>query len=213
MRHFFRRYRHWWYLLYLPVFIGLFIAAEHLVTDDYTVIHASLDDRIPFLEIFVVPYCLWYPFMAAAAAYLFFFESAPFKRYVTYLAICFTFSLAFCMLWPNGQDLRPETMPRDNVFTRIVEGLYRADTNTNVLPSIHVCGSIGVVLAVFDSRTLRDMRWPQPASVVLAVLIILSTMFIKQHSVWDVAAGFALSAAVWPIVYVWIKRRMDRADH
>ena len=34
-----------------------------------------------------------------------------------------------------------------------------------------------------------------------AIAICLSTLFLKQHSVWDVLAGAALSAAAYPLVY------------
>ena len=46
----------------------------------------------------------------------------------------------FCALIPNGQDLRPAVMPRDNIFCDLVAYTYSLDTNTNVFPSVHVLG-------------------------------------------------------------------------
>ena len=36
----------------------------------------------------------------------------------------------------------------------------------------------------------------------LAVLIILSTMFLKQHSVTDVIAAVTMACIIYPFVYV-----------
>ena len=95
------------------------------------------------------------------------------------------------------------------------------DTNTNVFPSVHVVGSIGAAWAVWDCSSLRRRRWPGIAATVLACLICLSTLFIKQHSLLDVAGGVVLSAMVGAVVYrhqlirlhrrVWANLRLRRA--
>lgn len=86
------------------------------------------------------------------------------------------------------------------------------DTNTNVFPSVHVVGSIGAAWAVWDCPSLRRRRWPGVAATALAVLICLSTVLIKQHSLLDAAGGAALAAAVGAAVYhrqlVRIRRRV-----
>ena len=41
--------------------------------------------------------------------------------------------------------------------------------------------------------------------IVLAALISIATCFVKQHSILDVFAGIALSAIIYPIVYIFIK--------
>ena len=37
---------------------------------------------------------------------------------------------------------------------------------------------------------------------IIGILIILSTIFLKQHSVWDILGAFAMAAILYPIVYV-----------
>ena len=118
-----------------------------------------------------------------------------------FIAIAYTTATLFCFLVPNGQDLRPSVMPRDNFLTRLVAGLYAIDTNTNVFPSVHVVGSIGAAWAIWDCRRLRSHRALCWAVAVLAVLICLSTLFIKQHACLDVLGGLVLSLAVGLLVY------------
>ena len=120
---------------------------------------------------------------------------------MVFLALTFFLSELIWFLIPNGQDLRPSVMPRDNFLTRWVAGLYAIDTNTNVFPSVHVVGSIGAAWAIWDCRRLRSHRALCWAVAVLAVLICLSTLFIKQHACLDVLGGLVLSLAVGLLVY------------
>ena len=42
--------------------------------------HSSLDDMIPFNEYFVIPYLLWFAYVTAAIAYLFFKNKEEYYR-------------------------------------------------------------------------------------------------------------------------------------
>lgn len=92
-------------------------------------------------------------------------------------------------------------MPRDNVFTHLVSMLYKADTPTNLWPSIHVYNSLGCHIAIMHSNRLKSHKGVRIGSFVLCVSIIMSTMLIKQHSAFDVATAFILAAVMYGIVY------------
>ena len=112
-----------------------------------------------------------------------------------------TIFLIISTLFPNGHHLRPYTMPRDNVFTRLVQFLYSTDTPTNLWPSIHVYNSLGAHFAIVKSKHFENRKGIKVASFVLSTSIILSTMFIKQHSLFDVLTAFGLSAIMYLVVY------------
>ena len=97
-----------------------------------------------------------------------------------------TIFLVISTIYPNGHYLRPTTFAWDNLFVHMVKCLYATDTATNLFPSIHVYNSIAVNLAVWHSENFRDKKVIRIGSAVLMVSIILSTMFLKQHSVSDV---------------------------
>ena len=63
-------YRHLWLLSIWVVYLSLFFVIEHVVTEDYWVSYMPLDDKIPFCEYFIIPYCLWHPLLAVMTAYL-----------------------------------------------------------------------------------------------------------------------------------------------
>ncbi len=188
-------------ILYGIIYLSWFAHLERTVTKNYRVIHMGIDDYIPFCEVFVIPYFLWFIYVAAVIMFFFFKNRDDYYRTCVFLFTGMTIFLIVSTLWPNGHHLRPYTMPRDNIFTLLLIGLYKTDTPTNLWPSIHVYNSIGAHLAIAKSSYFKDKPWIRCGSFVLAVSIILSTMFIKQHSVFDVLTAFGLSAIMYILVY------------
>jgi len=113
-----------------------------------------------------------------------------------------TVFLLVSLFIPNGLELRPYTFERDNIFTELVKGLYATDTPTNVFPSIHVFNSICVHVAISKNSVIRKHPVIVYSSFILMLLIILSTMFLKQHSILDVTSGIILSGLLYPVFYV-----------
>ena len=181
------------YALWLPVYLLSFVLLEHVPASGYWPTQLPLDDAIPFCEYFVIFYCLWYVLLIGVGLYLLFRDRDAFRRYMQFLAITFFLSELIWILVPNGQDLRPAVMPRDNLFTALISALYRIDTNTNVFPSVHVVGAVGAALAVWDSHSLRHRKMLRWGVVVLAALTCVSTLFVKQHAILDVVSGLMLS--------------------
>ncbi len=188
-------------LLYAAIYITWFVWLEKNVTNHYTVIHVTLDDYIPFCEWFVIPYFLWFAYVAFAVAWLFFKDKEDYFRTCVFLFTGMTVFLLISTLFPNGQRLRPAVMPRDNILTAMVTHLYRTDTPTNLWPSIHVYNSLGAHLAIVRSKQLSGIRWVRIGSLLLCVSIILSTMFIKQHSAFDVVTAFMMAGIMYGITY------------
>ena len=209
-KNFISKYRHAWVLLYGFIYMPWFIYLERRTDVQYFMIHSPLDDYIPFVEYFIVPYLLWFAFVAVAAGYFFFTDKTGFYRLCAFLIAGMTFFLFLCTVFPNGQNLRPVTFARDNIFVDLVKQIYSTDTPTNVLPSIHVFNSLGVCIAIWHSDALKKHRMIQYGAYLLALLIILSTMFLKQHSVTDVIAAFVLACAIYPFVYAAQEKKAAR---
>ena len=188
-------------VLYFIVYLMWFCWLEKKVTRHFTVIHMAIDDYIPFCEVFVIPYLLWFLYVAAVVIYFFFKDRQNFSKACIFLGTGMTVFLVISTLWPNGHYLRPFIMPRDNIFTQLISFLYRADTPTNLWPSIHVYNSIGAHLAISRSSVFENQKGIRMASLILAVSIILSTVFIKQHSVFDMLTAFGAALPMYILVY------------
>ena len=201
MKAFFQKYRHALVLLYGLIYMPWFMWLESRSNLPYHVIHVKLDDMIPFVEYFIVPYLLWFVYVAAVFVYLFFKNRREFYQYCIFLFTGMTLFLIVSTLYPNGHLLRPNTFARNNIFTFAVQILYQADTATNIFPSLHVYNSIAAHRAVANSETLAGNRLLRGGSFVLMVSIILATMFLKQHSVLDVISGILLGLVMEQLVY------------
>ena len=153
----------------------------------------ALDYKIPFQEIFIIPYLLWFVYIAATVIYFLLHEDENFNALAGTLALGMTLFLVVSAIYPNGLNLRPVTFERDNIFIRLVQFVYKNDTPTNVLPSIHVFNSLAVHMSLTNCEALRDHKGVRYGSLVLTLLIIMSTMFLKQHSVIDVCCGATLA--------------------
>ena len=201
MKAFFQKYRHALVLLYGLIYMPWFMWLESRSNLPYHVIHVKLDDMIPFVEYFIVPYLLWFVYVAAVFVYLFFKNRREFYQYCIFLFTGMTLFLIVSTLYPNGHLVRPNTFARNNIFTFAVQILYQADTATNIFPSLHVYNSIAAHRAVANSETLTGNRLIRGGSFVLMVSIILATMFLKQHSVLDVISGILLGLVMEQLVY------------
>lgn len=183
--------------IYALIYLLLFQYIEQRPVYQYHVIHTVFDNYIPFCEYFIVPYLLWFPYMFGAVAYFIFVNDNKQEYYqlTKNMIMGMTIFLIVSFLYPNGQLLRPTTFARDNVFVHAVQLLYATDTPTNILPSIHVFNSLAVHKAIISCQRLKNRRLIRGASWVLTTLIILSTMFLKQHSVLDVCLGITMALA------------------
>lgn len=203
MKTLLHKYKHAWVFLYAFIYFPWFCYLEKNVTNEFHIIHTALDEKIPFVELFVIPYLLWFGFITFTALYFFFTDQTGFYRMAAFMITGMTVFLIISTIYPNGQILRPTEFARDNIFVDMVRHLYEGDTPTNIFPSIHAYNSIGVHLAVRNSERLKKNRLAQHGTFVLSVLIILSTMFLKQHSILDVIGAIVLAVPAYYLAYVW----------
>ena len=187
VKKFIKEHPHMWWGLYLPVYLTMFFIIEHLITDNYWATQTAIDDYIPFCEWFIFPYDAWAFLLVAIGLYLIVKDGEGFRRYMWTIMITFTTATVFCALVPNGQDLRPAVMEHHNIAAWLLQNTYALDTNTNVFPSVHVLGVIAAVSAVWHTPGLRKWGW-RAGSLVLGIVIIAATLFVKQHAFIDVLA-------------------------
>ena len=193
-------FRHLKLLLYWPVYGLLFLFVERFYQPgSYFPMHCFLDDLIPFQELFLIPYLFWFIYLVGMHLYTLLYDVASFRRMMYFIILTYSAAILVYLFFPTCQNLRPEVFARDNMLTRFIAGFYVFDTNTNVCPSIHVIGSLAVMFASWHCKGFTK-GW-KAASTVAAVLISISTVFMKQHSVLDVLAALPLSFLAYWLCY------------
>ena len=200
-KSFLKKYRHAWVLSYFLIYMPWFVYLEKRTDVRHYMIHSPIDNHIPFIEYFIIPYLLWFIFIAVTVAYFLIKDKWGFYRLCAFLFSGMTIFLIICTVFPNALNLRPTVFPRDNMFTDMVKVLYKTDTPTNVLPSIHVFNSLVVHITICKSDELGKLRLVKIASLVLCVSICLSTMVLKQHSIVDVMGAALMAYGLYPLAY------------
>ncbi|GFI22059.1 hypothetical protein IMSAGC011_00832 [Lachnospiraceae bacterium] len=187
-------------IIYAVVYL---VAFFYLERRDVAVheINFGIDAYIPFCEVFIVPYLLWFPYVAFIVVLMCIRDKEESEKLVAFLMAGMTIFIIVSAVFPNGHNLRPKTFEQDNIFIDLIRNLYATDTPTNILPSIHVYNSVAIMIAVWRSKCFANHHIVKGAMFVLGVSIIFSTVLIKQHSMLDVLLALLLSAVMYSICY------------
>lgn len=202
--NFLKKYKHGLVIVIYGIFyMACFHYLETRQLSAYHLIHCVADDWIPFCEYFIVPYFLWFPYQFIVIAYMIFKNPDKREYYRLTCNLCMGMSIFLFVSWvyPNGQLLRPVVFPRDNIFTTLTAFLYATDTPTNILPSIHVFNSLATFMAINNCQALREKKALRIFCGVLTASIVLSTLFLKQHSIIDATLGATMACAGYLLFY------------
>lgn len=168
----------------------------NLVTD--------LDRSTPFLKIFVLPYSVWIFYIYVCLVYFFFKDAKVYYRSLATYVIC---ALVCYMVYLVYQTTVPRPIVTgDDVFSQLMRYVYNRDQPFNCFPSIHVFSCYLVMKALYKSSF--KTVWNQTLIYGMSTLIILSTLFVKQHVIMDVVAGILLAEFVYRLSlrYQWFGR-------
>ena len=200
MKSFIKTYKHFfWTLLLLPLLFWFkYLEATNIPK---FIIYSPLDDLIPFIPIFVIPYLLWFFYVAFGLIYTGIHSKKDFYRMLTFMGIAMAFSYTIYAIFPHGQNLRPVITGSDP-FSLLIKHIYETDTSTNVCPSLHVINSIATHSALRHSEAFSKIKYGKLASGLMLVFICMSTVLIKQHSIIDVAAGLVTGLVLYMFIYV-----------
>ena len=203
-------FRHLKLLIFWPLFGLAFAFVEFdIMHRTYQVMHCALDDAIPFCEFFLIPYMFWFVYLIFPIVYTLLYDIDAFERMTKYTIITYCVTMLIYFIYPTCQELRPTEFARSNIFVTIVKHFYNFDTNTNVNPSLHVVGAVVSMVGMLHTEALSRTAAMRVGHVASAVLIIASTVFMKQHSVLDIPPALFICLAAYPIVYGKKARRAD----
>lgn len=200
LRDFLSEHKHFYALLLLIPILIWFMYLEMNLVPKY-IVHTALDDRIPFVKEFAVPYLLWFLYIAFGIIYIGTHSCKEFYKLLIFLGGGMSVTYALYMIFPNAQDLRPVITGND-FFSWLMKIIYASDTPTNVCPSVHVINAIAVNSALQHSNYFAKIKFGKPASHIFTIIVCLSTVFIKQHSILDVALGIVVAALFYIPLYM-----------
>lgn len=190
-------------LVYAILYFSVFQYIEATTIPKY-ILDTSFDEWLPFIPAFIVPYIAWFPFLGCTGCYFAFFHSdeTAFSRFVKAFTFGVLVFLVCSIMFPNGQHLRPFITP-DTPYYPLLHWIYSSDTTTNIFPSLHVyLGTLCGMALLEEVRPIQKNMLCRFMVHTLVTMIILSTMFIKAHSVLDVISALFLNVLCYEIIYV-----------
>lgn len=204
MKNLIKKYSHAWILSYFIIYLVWFFYINQKSLDSFRAVESIVDRYIPFNEWFIIPYYIWFPYVPLAIAYFFFTSREEFYRICMFLFIGMTICLVAYTIYPTGIYFRPnlDQLGRDNILIEMTRVIYTVDPGTNVCPSIHCFNAIGIAIAVLKCKRLQKYKVITIGSVVLSILICMSTVLVKQHSIIDIYFAIGLSVMMYVIAYV-----------
>jgi len=178
-----------------PIMVGIWVVAS-LALNERAARHPRpyslklpVDDRLPFIPVFVFFYFSAY--LLGNASYLLLFAHPIFpKVFSGYLAL-FGVGVTCYFLFPcrveRREALAPTTIP-----TQLLVAFQQKLKPYNSFPSMHVAFCLFSALMIIMSGAI----WLGIFCLGWAGLIALSTLLTKQHHLLDVAAGAVLATSV-----------------
>jgi membrane-associated phospholipid phosphatase len=150
-------------------------------------LRTPLDDLIPVVGPFAVPYVSLRPFIYLSAALFLLFRVRIYRSAAVSMIVVLLTSYAFYAFLQTYID-RP-AIAGDDLFSRMIRDVYASDQPYNDFPSLHA--SLSTIFAIHWLRVDRRLGVP---IAVWAALIVVSTVFVKQHYVPDVVVGVLLAS-------------------
>lgn len=172
----------------------IFFFTKPFIQNPY-VLGSSLDNKIPFVQHFIWIYVFWYFMLIAVPYYIAKKNMSSFYKYVTTFIITTLIAGIIFISFPNTV-LRANIQGTD-IASKLVKVIYNLDDpGINCLPSIHCLYSFLFIFSIMDTK-YKSPIWMKLIITILSILVVLSTLFIKQHVVYDAIAAFVIGIVVW----------------
>ncbi|SDN92285.1 PAP2 superfamily protein [Paenibacillus sp. yr247] len=155
-----------------------------------------LDYNTPYLKIFILPYIAWYPYLLVSYIFLCISDRKAYYVTLTSYNVCLIVSniIFFCY---QTTVPRPINIGHD-WLNNIVSWVYQHDRPFDCFPSIHVIGCYLVMKGVCHSQIRQ--RIARLIIYLVGTTIIVSTLFVKQHVLFDVIGGILIVEVVFLII-------------
>lgn len=179
------------------IYFGTQLINKHFVAHDFTI--AAIDNLIPVATFFIIFYISCYPWWYISPLVVANTNKKRFYNWSLTCIICFMIAGIIFLVIPTTIT-RPK-IENNNIFDWLTNLTYLSDSPErpiNLFPSFHVLVSWFCYIGVRNQKNIH--LWYRISALIYAILIILSTQFIKQHYIVDLVSAIVLAETVFYIV-------------
>ena len=162
--------------------------------------YLPIDDQITLSPIWAIPYLLSILWWVGALIWATF--KMEYMRFV-HLSLCLSITILISylvyILFPTYVD-RPKIVDQD-FLSQLVLFIYGNDKPYNALPSGHTYTTLIISIFWFYWLPKQSYLW-----IAIAILVILSTLFTKQHAILDLLTASILVFICYKISGYMVKK-------
>lgn len=154
---------------------------------------------VPLIKWFVYIYDFWYPFILFSAFIIFINDKKSYSKLIFTMIICAFLAHLTFLIYPT-MVVRPDIHVK-NFTDFVLDFTYKTDTpSVNCLPSVHCLYCFIMCFYIFMCNNLKKRY--KIIMITFHILIVLSTVFIKQHIIEDIILSFIYVLIVIPFIYI-----------
>ena len=150
----------------------------------------DIDQKIPFIPNFIYIYNTFYPFMFLTLLYLFTKDENVYMKGIISGILGFLICDIIFLIYPTIMQRPP--IPETNLLTEFVlKVTFFFDTPAlNCFPSIHCLFCFQIIYSfIFTNQIELKKKIP---IIIYSLLIIMSTILVKQHYVVDIISALSI---------------------
>ena len=183
--------------LLLIIFQSILYALSKVFCVTPHLIGNSIDDKIPFVLVFIIPYVFWYLMLFIMPYKMYQKDKTNFYKYIITTILIVVIANIIFICYPTIVN-RPE-ISGNNILILLTKLIYSIDTPAlNCFPSLHCGFSMLFILHICTSR--KQSNSFKIFTLISSILVMASTLLIKQHVFIDLIAGDILSTIVYLII-------------
>ena len=179
------------------IFQTIFYYTAKVFQGEPHLIGGLIDNKIPFCNVFIIPYCIWYALIFIVPYYLYIKDKNALSKYIPSYLICSICADIIFIFYPTIV-IRP-SIESDGFLNFATNFIYSTDTPpVNCMPSLHCAVSMLFILVTFSSKNISI--YFKAFTFIISILIMMATLFIKQHVFIDFITGISLMTYVYIFV-------------
>ena len=185
-----------WFIM-IPIINVNYILASILAKKGHD-LTIGLDNIIPFNSIFIIPYVYWYLYIVIGFIFILVNSRKDYIR--VFISFFIGMSVCYIVYYLYPTEISRPTIINSNILNYLVNIIYSLDRPVNCFPSLHVLTTYFIMRYTKYKNSKKKFYYTE----IVGVLIIISTLFIKQHFIADV-----ISAIVLAEVIILLVRKID----
>lgn len=190
---------------------GLF-DATHPINNHFLKIKTGLDDVMPFIKEFIIPYTTAYALWVIAPFWIYgVLGRKKFYEFICVSFVCNMLCLITFIVIPNGiyADFRPvitDNQAKHDFFLKVCKWTFDTDSFDQAFPSGHWTLCVTLCIAFRGTYFKKGSVLTSCAAwfvMLFSIIICISTLFVHQHYVFDGISAIIMCEIVYLIFKKW----------